>query len=105
MADRKTTAPTHPTDMDESLWNSPAKPAQNIREDNYSNDKSSGVSKASYEGTEGNEAALRRELASVRKVNEAIEGVVQNLERAKTNMKVQAEARAIFVVILTIYRL
>lgn len=35
--------------------------------------------------------ALRQELASVKKVNEAIEGVLQSLEKAKANMKVSRE--------------
>ena len=37
------------------------------------------------------EANLRQELASVRKVNEAIEGVIESLNKAKANMKVGAE--------------
>ena len=35
---------------------------------------------------------LREELASVRKVNEAIEGVIESLEKAKSSMKVFAPA-------------
>lgn len=34
------------------------------------------------------EAALRRELAGIRNINEVIEGVVESLERAKGNMEV-----------------
>lgn len=34
------------------------------------------------------EAALRRELAGIRSINEVIEGVVESLERAKGNMEV-----------------
>lgn len=37
---------------------------------------------------EGREAALRRELAGIRSINEVIEGVVESLERAKGNMEV-----------------
>lgn len=37
---------------------------------------------------ETDEAALRRELAGVRKINEVIKGVVDSLERAKGNMEV-----------------
>lgn len=50
--------------------------------------KAAGGSRPSYEDEETREAALRKELARVRKVNEAVEDVLQNLERAKTNMKV-----------------
>lgn len=35
------------------------------------------------------EAGLRRELASIRSINEVIEGVVDSLERAKGNMDVR----------------
>lgn len=35
------------------------------------------------------EESLQQELASVKKVNEAIEGVLASLEKAKSNMKVQ----------------
>ena len=35
------------------------------------------------------EASLRRELASVQRVNEVIEGVIESLERAKGNMDVR----------------
>ena len=37
---------------------------------------------------EAREAALRRELAGIRSINEVIEGVVESLERAKGNMEV-----------------
>ena len=41
------------------------------------------------------EEALRRELQSVRKVNEAIEGAIESLAKAKNSMKVCAEAQPI----------
>lgn len=37
------------------------------------------------------DAALQKELSSVRKVNEALEGVIQNLDRAKSNMAVRLQ--------------
>jgi hypothetical protein len=86
MVERKTMAPPHADDMDDSLWDSPVK--QNLSAKNTSSTGRKGDVRPSYEDGEGKEAALQRELASVRKVNEAIEGVVQNLERAKANMKV-----------------
>lgn len=41
-----------------------------------------------YTTEEAREAALRRELQSVRNVNKAIEGVVESLQKAKDNMGV-----------------
>ncbi|KAI9815312.1 MAG: hypothetical protein M1827_002792 [Pycnora praestabilis] len=41
-----------------------------------------------YDAEEAREAALRRELASVRSINEVVEGVVGSLDRAKANMEV-----------------
>ena len=45
-------------------------------------------SKSKQEAEQSREEALRQELASVKKVNEAIEGVLQSLEKPKANMKV-----------------
>lgn len=80
-------ASAHPEDLDESLIESPVKNSRNSR-DAFGASRKGGESRPTYEDEESRDAALRRELASVRKVNEAIEGVVQNLERAKANMKV-----------------
>ena len=41
-----------------------------------------------YTAEEAREAALRRELESVRNVNKVIEGVVESLEKARNNMDV-----------------
>lgn len=41
-----------------------------------------------YSTEEAREAALRRELESVRNVNKVIEGVVDSLQKAKNNMDV-----------------
>lgn len=41
-----------------------------------------------YTAEEAREAALRRELESVRNVNKVIEGVVESLQKAKDNMDV-----------------
>ncbi|KAK5088802.1 hypothetical protein LTR05_003024 [Lithohypha guttulata] len=43
--------------------------------------------KVSPEAEKAREDALRQELASVRKVNQAIEGVLESLQKAKANMK------------------
>lgn len=37
---------------------------------------------------EAREAALRQELENIRNINEVVEGVVESLEKAKTNMEV-----------------
>lgn len=44
------------------------------------------ASRSVDEDSNAQEAALRQELADVRKVNEAIEGVVESLRKAKQNM-------------------
>ena len=44
-----------------------------------------------YTTEEAREAALRRELESVRNVNKVIEGVVESLQKAKDNMGVSAK--------------
>jgi hypothetical protein len=41
-----------------------------------------------YTTEEAREAALRRELESIRNVNKVIEGVVDSLQKAKDNMEV-----------------
>jgi hypothetical protein len=41
-----------------------------------------------YTTEEAREAALKRELESVRNVNKVIEGVVESLQKAKDNMEV-----------------
>jgi hypothetical protein len=41
-----------------------------------------------FDAQEAREAALRQELDNVRKINQVIEGVVESLEKAKSNMDV-----------------
>ena len=89
MAEEKASALAHnfgAEDIDESLWDSPVKPAQKANKAQLS--KTAQTSKPKYEDQEARDQALRRELADVRRVNETIEGVIQSLEKAKTNMKV-----------------
>ena len=45
-----------------------------------------------YTTEEAREAALRRELESIRNVNKVIEGVVESLQKAKDNMAVCSDA-------------
>lgn len=42
-----------------------------------------------YDNEEAREALLRKELESVRSINQVMEGVVESLERAKGNMEVR----------------
>jgi hypothetical protein len=58
-----------------SLWDSPVKAGK---------DKP----RSTYEQQEAREQELRREVESVRRVNEAIEGVIESLGKAKDNIKV-----------------
>jgi hypothetical protein len=81
-------------DIDDDLWNSPSKRDINSK---ASTDEQSGsaaggpqvrTGKSKYEDGESKEAILRNELESVRKVNEAIEGVIESLDKAKSSMRV-----------------
>jgi hypothetical protein len=81
-------------DIDEDLWKSPSKKDNNS---NASKGEQSGSSatrpqvhtgKTKYDDGESKEATLRNELQSVRKVNEAIEGVIDSLNKAQSSMKV-----------------
>jgi DASH complex subunit Duo1 len=46
-----------------------------------------------YDSEEARVAMLRKELSSVREINEAIEGVQASLERAKENMEVRIASK------------
>lgn len=50
--------------------------------------KSSHTPKESLDRPQSRDESLRQELASIRRVNEAIEGVISCLERARENVKV-----------------
>lgn len=80
-------------DMDDSLLdNEPAYPADSpTATRSRPQSKHNGPSSSSRTPAEANtarEESLRQELASVKKVNQAIEGVLESLTKAKTNMKV-----------------
>lgn len=47
------------------------------------------VKESHYTTEEARDAALRRELESIRNVNKVIEGVVESLQKAKDNMEVR----------------
>ncbi len=78
-------------DMDESLWDSPAKSAPESEQ--QQSGKTAQSSKLSYEDQETKDKALRQELANVHRVNETVEGVLQSLDKARTNMRVSSPSR------------
>ena len=91
MAERKPGASAnifHEEDMDESLWDSPARPAPMA--DKQQSGKMAPSAKPTHDDQDAQNQALRQELANVRKVNETIEGVIQSLDKAKTDMKVRS---------------
>lgn len=83
-------------DIDESLWNSPVKdnatsvPSTKKRDPGYVPPRAIFSARPAYVDQQARDQSLRQELASVRKVNEAIEGVLASLEKAKTNMKARS---------------
>jgi hypothetical protein len=75
-------------DVDESVWDSPAKAGGNIGETPKASTKNAKSSRPTYQEQQEREESLRRELKGVRQVNETIEGLIQSLNKAKDNMKV-----------------
>jgi hypothetical protein len=55
-----------------------------------------------YTTEENREAALRRELESIRSVNKVIEGVVESLHKAKDNMEVSTLTLRACVVLIAV---
>lgn len=84
----------------EELWNSPSRqnpqkgPNQTVVGDTSSNPSDrpqqieNNQNDTAFDREEAREAALRHELQTVKKINEAIEGVLESLERARINMGV-----------------
>ncbi|OAL28182.1 hypothetical protein AYO20_09510 [Fonsecaea nubica] len=66
-------------DSADSLWHAPA--------EQETAGKQAHRAKHTYQGQQQYEESLRQELQSVRQVNEAIEGVIQSLHKAKSNMR------------------
>lgn len=81
--------------MADDLWSSPLK-EQSTSQKRKTGDAGPEAGKSNLrddrdsrqEKQESKDDALRKELVSVRKVNEAIEGVIQSLDKAKTSMSV-----------------
>lgn len=75
----------------DALFDSPAKPKRKAKQPNGSTTESEGSAprpESRYSAEEAREAALRKELDSVRNINKVIEDVVGSLEKAKNNMEV-----------------
>ena len=75
-------------DVDESLWDSPAKATSNPEGSPKASTKNTKPSRPTYQEQQEREEGLRRELEGVRHVNETIEGLIQSLNKAQDNMKV-----------------
>ena len=75
-------------DVDESLWSSPAKPAHDQAQTPRATGRQPNTARSTYQEQQAREENLKQELQSVRQVNEAIEGVIQSLGKARDNMKV-----------------
>lgn len=76
-------------EMDESLWTSPIKEQSNqTPRQRVPLRPAQSNARLGTDSNDAHETSLRQELENVRKVNEAIEGVIQSLEKAKSNMVV-----------------
>lgn len=79
----------------EDLFASPSRASKPKNKNSKPPDQRNGESK--YDTEQAREAALQKELESVRSINEVIEGVVSSLESAKGNMDVWvSRSRAVF---------
>ncbi|KAH8808456.1 DASH complex subunit Duo1-domain-containing protein [Xylogone sp. PMI_703] len=67
----------------EDLWASPSRPSRTQKAQNRNGPA---MRESKYDTEQAREAALQKELESVRSINEVIEGVVSSLETAKGNM-------------------
>ncbi|KIV96980.1 hypothetical protein PV10_00790 [Exophiala mesophila] len=71
---------------DDSIWDFPTHSNNDPSNTQKTSDKHGPSGKPTYEQLEAREQELRRELEHVRKVNQAIEGVIESLGKAKNNM-------------------
>lgn len=79
----------------EDLWASPSKkptkpegPSNPKAQDSNMQSSQSRHDESRYGNEEAREEALKKELQSVRNINQVIEGVIESLDRAKSNMEV-----------------
>jgi hypothetical protein len=83
------------SDVDEDLWGSQSQSGQ-ISPQRNAQSRNKETSYKKHEKHDAREEALRRELQSVRKVNEAIEGAIESLAKARNSMKVRPKYRRIY---------
>lgn len=76
--------PSDIDDVDEDLWGSPTKNPSSPKPKSTHHDTLR--PKPAYEDAQATDATLRAELASVHTVNEAIEGVIESLNKVKASM-------------------
>lgn len=74
-------------DIDDDLWGSPSK-SKRVLQASQKNAQPRNTD-TTHEKQDVREEGLRRELQTVRKVNEAIEGAIENLAKARNSMKVR----------------
>ena len=76
----------------EDLFASPSKVSKPAQKSNTKSSESNAPAQrngeSKYDAEQAREASLKKELESVRSINEVIEGVVSSLESAKGNMDV-----------------
>jgi DASH complex subunit Duo1 len=83
----------------QGLWNSPSRkrdnsPSRHGKESSDSPEQMrSRNGETLFDREEAREAALRQELQTVRNINQAIEGVLESLTRARGNMEVRYALR------------
>lgn len=73
---------------DENSWNSPPDPTAFHEQTPLATTKPSHTARPTYLEQQARTESLQQELQNVRKVNEAIEGVVRSLDKAQNHMKV-----------------
>lgn len=83
-------------DDTEALFASPLRPerpkdGKSMPEHHHTEHQSRKVEDREISGKEAREAALRKELAGIRNINQVIEGAIDGLERAGENMDVGFE--------------
>ena len=76
----------------EDLFASPSKVSKTAQKSNTKSSEGNAPAQrngeSKYDAEQAREASLKKELESVRSINEVIEGVVSSLESAKGNMDV-----------------
>jgi hypothetical protein len=83
----------------EDLFASPSKVSKQTQKSNTKSSENNALpqrnGESKYDAEQAREASLKKELESVRSINEVIEGVVSGLECAKGNMDVSQPQNSI----------